>query len=161
MTPKSLLRHHLVASESKELCDSYFKLIIEEPGLGQKIEQVERIIFCTGKMGIELAEKIGDKKGLDWLHIIRIEQLYPFPEKDVAQIINRYDNLKEVFWVQEEPQNMGAWHFVQSRVSTLIPKNVTLSYIGRQRRSSPSEGDSYVHKKDQARIVSAALRKGE
>ena len=161
MTPKRLLRHPKVASSGIELSKGEFKTILEQSDIrNENIEKIERLIFCTGKIAIELAEQLSDKKDCEWLHIIRIEQIYPFPEMKVESIIKRFVNLKEIYWVQEEPKNMGAWYFVEPFLRRFSPKNVLISYVGRRRRSSPAEGDPYVHKKDQARIITAALTKG-
>ena len=161
MTPKSLLRHPKVASSGIELSKGEFKMILEQSDIrNENIEKIERLIFCTGKIAIELAEQLSDKKDCEWIHIIRIEQIYPFPEMKVEKIIKRFVNLKEIYWVQEEPKNMGAWYFVEPFLRRFSSKNVLISYVGRRRRSSPAEGDPYVHKKDQARIITAALTKG-
>jgi len=159
MSPKSLLRHALVASNGIELSEGEFKLVIEQAGLGKNIEKIERLIFASGKMAIELADNI--KNIEDWFHIIRVEEIYPFPIDAISQIINRYPNLKEICWVQEEPKNMGAWNFVEPRLKWLAPNGVSVKYIGRRRRSSPSEGDPNIHKKEQARIVAEAFTKKE
>ncbi len=92
------------------------------------------------------------------LHIVRVEQLYPFPEEKIKTIMNRYTNLEEIVWVQKEPKNMGAWHFMAPILYKLAAGRVTVGYIGRPDRSSPSGGDPTVHKKEQERIIHCALK---
>ncbi|KDE49634.1 2-oxoglutarate dehydrogenase E1 component [Geobacillus sp. CAMR5420] len=161
MTPKSLLRHPLAASDAEAFVDGAFSPVLEQPGLGADAGKVERIVFGTGKLMIDLAEQIGKMEGLDWLHIVRIEELYPFPEEAVKDIIARYPNVKELVWVQEEPKNMGAWLYMEPRLRALAPEGVDVSYIGRRRRASPAEGDPVVHRKEQERIIRCALTKHE
>ena len=161
MTPKSLLRHPFVTCSGLDLSQGEFKKVIEQPNLGSRTERVERVVFCTGKIAIEMAQQLQNEADQGWLHIVRIEELYPFPEKEIGAIIQRFPNLKELIWVQEEPKNMGAWYFVEPFLRTIgVLNHLSVNYIGRRRRSSPAEGDPYVHKKDQARIISQAITKG-
>ena len=158
VTPKSLLRHPLSSVDGSELTTGEFKPVLEQKGLGAEVKKVERIILCSGKIAIDFEERIKDEQ-LDWVHILRVEELYPFPEKEITEIINKYSNLKELVWVQEEPQNMGGWTFADPYLRELAPNGVDVKYVGRPRRSSPSEGDPIVHKKEQARILNEALTK--
>lgn len=161
MTPKSLLRNPFVVGTALDLSKGEFHPVIEQPGLGNDAVSVERIVFCTGKIAVDLAQELQFEKDLEWLHIVRIEEIYPFPENEIREIIRRFPNLKEFIWVQEEPKNMGAWYFVEPFLREIGAQNNTpVSYIGRRRRSSPAEGDPNVHKKVQARIISQVLTKG-
>ncbi|KAB2329830.1 2-oxoglutarate dehydrogenase E1 component [Bacillus mesophilum] len=157
MSPKSLLRNPLVASNGIELSEGEFKPVIEQNGLGENHEAVTRIVLATGKMSIDLAESLSKKEDMDWLHVLRVEEIYPFPLTKIKEIMSRYPNLQEIIWVQEEPKNMGAWTFIEPRLNEIAPKGSAVSYIGRRRRSSPAEGDPNVHKMDQARIIEEAL----
>jgi 2-oxoglutarate dehydrogenase E1 component len=158
MTPKSLLRNSLVASEHQLLSEGSFQTVMEQPGLGKENERVKRLVLCSGKIAVDLASELeSSNKDLDWLHIVRMEQLYPFPKKKLQEIVNRYPQLKEVVWVQEEPKNMGAWTFMESKINELVSKEVAVSYIGRVNRSSPAGGDPIVHKKEQKRIIKEAF----
>ncbi|WP_108671503.1 2-oxoglutarate dehydrogenase E1 component [Peribacillus acanthi] len=157
MTPKSLLRNNLTASLPEELSEGEFKPFIEEKGFGQNKESVERVVFSTGKMAIDLSEKSTSENETDWVHLVRLEEIYPFPFQEIQDLLHTFPNLKEVAWVQEEPKNMGAWNFVEPRFSAAVPKGVNVSYIGRKRRSSPAEGDPLVHKIEQARILTEAF----
>lgn len=156
-TPKSLLRHPLVASSAEELAEGSFKPVLEQSGLGQNPEKVERLILCSGKIAIDLEERLPDLENKDWFHILRIEELYPFPEEILANYLNRYTNVKEIAWVQEEPKNMGPWSYVAPRLHHLAKENQKVVYIGRPERSATSEGDPASHKKEQDRILSEAL----
>jgi 2-oxoglutarate dehydrogenase E1 component len=156
MTPKSLLRNTTVAADPQQLAEGSFKPIIEQPGLGGQPENVERVVLCTGKVSIDIAEKIQPEEH-GWLHVLRIEEIYPFPLEQLKEKLGRYPNLKEIVWVQEEPKNMGAWTFVEPRINEAAPNGLEASYIGRRRRSSPAEGDPNIHKLEQARIINGAL----
>ena len=159
VTPKSLLRHPLVAANGEELSKHQFQSVVEQPGLGLKPEKVERVILCSGKVSIDLAEKLEQIEDKDWFHILRIEELYPFPMEEIANRLKKYENLKEIFWVQEEPKNMGAWNFVEPRIHALSPAGVDVVYVGRRRRSSTAEGDPLAHKAEQSRIIEAAFKR--
>ncbi|WP_078412907.1 2-oxoglutarate dehydrogenase E1 component [Priestia abyssalis] len=160
MTPKSLLRHPLVSSSGTELSEGHFQTAVEQPGLGKETGKVKRLVLTTGKMAIDLAVEIEssqEKRNLDEVHIVRIEQLYPFPKEKVEAILQRYPNLEEIVWVQEEPKNMGAWHYIAPTLYELASDSLKVGYIGRPDRSSPSGGDPHVHKREQERIVHQAL----
>ncbi|MBM4761963.1 2-oxoglutarate dehydrogenase E1 component [Bacillus sp. B15-48] len=152
MTPKSLLRNPLVSSMVSDLTDGEFQPVISQPGLGLSPSKVERIVMCTGKMAVDLAEKVIPLDH-DWLQIFRIEEIYPFPINLLKEIFKQYPNVKEVVWVQEEPKNMGAWTFVEPRINDALAQRLKVTYIGRRRRSSPAEGEPGIHKMEQARII--------
>ncbi|MBN6187243.1 2-oxoglutarate dehydrogenase E1 component [Aneurinibacillus sp. BA2021] len=156
MTPKSLLRNPRASSSLAALSEGSFMRIIEQPGLEDHTATAERLILCSGKVSIDLeaeweAKGVNDKR----IHIVRVEQLYPFPKKEVADVINRCEKLQEIVWLQEEPKNMGAWGYVEPilRDITKIP----IRYAGRPRHSSPAEGSPDMHKMEQQRILNEAL----
>src|SRR5690606_22800572 len=93
----------------------------------------------------------------DWLQILRLEEVYPFPHKILKEKLAQYPNVKEIVWVQEEPKNMGAWTFVEPLIHAVVNNKIEVSYIGRKRRSSPAEGEPDIHKIEQARIVGETL----
>lgn len=157
MTPKSLLRNPNVASAHTDLSEGEFLSVIEENGLGTKQDSVERVVLGTGKIMVNVMEQLAANESYDWLHVVRVEEIYPFPMERLREIINRYPNLKEIMWIQEEPKNMGAWTFVEPRIKEMVNHSIDVRYIGRRRRSSPAEGDPDVHKKEQASIISKAL----
>ncbi|WP_017378672.1 2-oxoglutarate dehydrogenase E1 component [Paenisporosarcina sp. TG-14] len=156
MAPKSLLRHPQVGANVSDLTTGQFETILEQPGLGKQPKKVERILLASGKMAIDLADKVKDGNEFDHLHIIRVEQLYPFPSEKIQAVVERFPNAKEIAWVQEEPQNMGSWTFADPYLRDLAGgKNVR--YIGRVKRSSPAEGDGEAHKMEQSRIIAEAV----
>ncbi len=159
MAPKSLIRNPRVASPATQLSEGRFLQVIEQEGLGEQPDQVERLVLCSGKVAIDLAESIEkhERSDWNWLHIARIEQLYPLPEKEVQSIIGRFPKLREICWVQEEPQNMGAWRYVSPYLRRLAPMPVMVRYIGRPEHASPASGFQQVHVFEQQTILSTAL----
>jgi len=156
VSPKSLLRHPQVGADVVDLTSGHFETVLEQPHLGEKPKKVERILLASGKMAIDLADRVKDGKDFDHLHIIRVEQLYPFPSEKIQAIVERFPNAKEIAWVQEEPQNMGSWTFADPYLRDLAGTK-GVRYIGRVKRSSPSEGDGETHKTEQARIIEEAV----
>ena len=156
MTPKSLLRNADVASNVSAFTEGIFQSVIEEE-TGENPETVKRLVLSTGKMAMDLHQGLKSLDDSSHLHLARVEEIYPFPEDRLAEIIGRFPNLKQVIWVQEEPKNMGSWSFMEPRLQKLTSHSVHVDYVGRRRRSSPAEGDPNVHRKDQARIVKEAL----
>ncbi|MFJ7936856.1 2-oxoglutarate dehydrogenase E1 component [Sporosarcina sp. NPDC096371] len=157
-SPKSLLRHPLVGADISDLAEGHFETVLEQPGTGKNVDKVEKVLFASGKVAIDLAERVKDGTGFDHLHIVRVEQLYPFPSDKIEEIVSRYPNVKELVWVQEEPKNMGSWLFANNYIREIAgDKNV--SYVGRIHRASPSEGDGESHKIEQNRILDEALKK--
>ncbi|MDG5787494.1 2-oxoglutarate dehydrogenase E1 component [Evansella sp. AB-P1] len=157
MTPKSLLRNDRVASSSYDLTEQKFQPVIMQEGLGKKKDKVKRIVFCSGKIAVDLEEALNNYSNLDWLHIARIEELYPFPKEIVKNLKSEFPNVDEWSWVQEEPRNMGAWHYVLAHLRQFASEKIEIQYIGRRRRSSTAEGDPKAHKKEQNRIINEAL----
>ncbi|PSL50606.1 2-oxoglutarate dehydrogenase E1 component [Salsuginibacillus halophilus] len=158
MTPKSLLRNAKVACAVKDLTDERFHPVLEEPLTGHKPDQVKRLILGSGKITVNLHEELEKKDEVpEDIHVVRLEELYPFPAEELQSIISRFSNVEEIVWVQEEPKNMGAWGYIVPSLWDLAPEGADVKYTGRRRRSSPSEGDPNVHKKDQARIIDEAL----
>ncbi|CAM3047937.1 2-oxoglutarate dehydrogenase E1 component [Filibacter tadaridae] len=156
-TPKSLLRHPLVGADLSDLSEGHFQTVLEQPGTGTKVKKVERILLASGKIAIDLAERVKDGEGFDHLHIVRVEQLYPFPADKISDIIARYPNAKEIVWVQEEPKNMGSWLFASNYLRE-VAGDKKISYVGRIHRASPSEGNGQAHKTEQNRILDEALK---
>ncbi|PYZ98319.1 2-oxoglutarate dehydrogenase E1 component [Alteribacter lacisalsi] len=157
MTPKSLLRNSNVISKADELASGSFQPILEQQGLAENPENVKRIVFTTGKLAIDLAEAAEDLEDKDTVHVVRVEEIYPFPKEQVKTLKEKYPNVTEWVWAQEEPSNMGAWHYVLPNLKELADDGVDVLYIGRRRRSAPAEGDPKAHKKDQQKIIEDAL----
>ncbi|PVV27594.1 MAG: 2-oxoglutarate dehydrogenase E1 component, partial [gamma proteobacterium symbiont of Ctena orbiculata] len=155
MTPKSLLRHRLATSPKQDLLEGGFKNVIDEiDDIDPK--KVKRLIMCSGKVYYELLET-RRSRGLDDVAIIRIEQLYPFPQKDFDKVVKRYKGAKMVIWCQEEPQNQGAWDQIKHRFYPLTSKNRQLCYVGRASAAAPSVGYRSVHIKQQETLIDEAL----
>jgi 2-oxoglutarate decarboxylase len=155
MTPKSLLRLPQAGSALQELAEgSRFQPVIAEPGVQE--EKVTRLVLCTGKIYYDLAGH-PDRQGNNGVAIGRVELLYPFPERQILELIGRYPNLDEILWVQEEPRNMGARAHMSPRLMQIMPQEMHFGYIGRPERASPGEGYPAAHIAEQSRIVRAAL----
>jgi 2-oxoglutarate dehydrogenase E1 component len=157
MSPKSMLRNQVMASTPEEFSNERFETFIETKTLGQKPKAVERIVFATGKLAVELRDKVASQEDNEWIQIISIEQLYPLPFQRIQEALKKYPNVKEFIWAQEEPKNMGAWSFIEPRLNAIVPNGHSVSYVGRKRRSSPSEGDAIAHKLEQNRIITTAI----
>ena len=160
VSPKYLLRHPLAAATKEQLAEGSFQAVIEQPGLGNDVKKVERILFASGKVAIDLADRIKDGEGFDHLHIVRVEQLYPFPQQKIADIIARFPNAKELVWVQEEPKNQGSYLYATQYMYELA-EGKKLSYVGRPAMSSTAEGDMDAHKAEQARLIEEAVSKSK
>ncbi len=156
MTPKSLLRHGFTASTPAELADGKFQQVIDDDMTAAQAGKVRRLVLCSGKVAVDLLTSEPRKLNPN-VAIARLEQIYPFPEAAVRDAMARYPKLREVCWVQEEPENMGAWEFVRPLLEQLIDKRWPLRYIGRVRNSSPSEGSSSWHAVNQRAIVEQAF----
>jgi 2-oxoglutarate dehydrogenase E1 component len=158
VSPKSLLRHPLAAADANQLATGRFQEVIEQEGLGKNVKAVEKVVLGSGKVMIDLAERVKDGEGFDHLHIVRVEQIYPFPTQQVKDIIARFPNVKEIVWVQEEPKNQGSWTYVLETLYD-IAEGKKVRYVGRPAMSSTSEGDGDSHKAAQAKLVNEALEK--
>lgn len=155
MTPKSLLRHPLAVSSLSDLTDGEFQLVIPEVDK-IKAADVKKVIICSGKVYYELLAKRREDK-LNDVAIIRLEQLYPFPEDACKKILAAYKQATEIVWCQEEPQNQGAWISVQPSLAALLTKGQTLRYAGRTVAASPASGYHAVHEREQEELVAQAL----
>ncbi len=155
MTPKSLLRHRLAASSLEELTRGQYQSIIGEVDPIDPAA-VERIVFCSGKVYYELLEA-RRARGLNTVAIVRIEQLYPFPQEQFARVIEQYASTEEVVWCQEEPQNQGAWDQIKHRFHGLIQSGKRPYYVGRPSSAAPAVGHRAVHVEQQERLIDEAL----
>jgi len=155
MTPKGLLRLKQASSTLADLAEGSFHQVIDDPSA--KPDEVTRLVLCSGKVYYDIVGHEG-RAAADHVAVARVEQLYPFPVDAYAQLFSRYPNLREVKWVQEEPQNMGAWRTIRHRLEAPPQeRGITLTYAGRPWRASPSEGYPTAHLREQDRIVRAAL----
>ncbi|NBO20051.1 MAG: 2-oxoglutarate dehydrogenase E1 component, partial [Proteobacteria bacterium] len=161
MTPKSLLRHKMCVSKLAEFGPgTSFQRVIGEMDMRlAEDKKIRRVVLCSGKVYYDLLAAREEKKITD-VAIIRLEQFYPFPAKPLAKELARYPKA-EVVWCQEEPQNMGAWHFLDRRLEAVLVevdgKAKRPAYIGRPESASPAAGSLKKHNKEQAELVDKAL----
>lgn len=158
MSPKSLLRHKEAISTLEDLCEGEFNAVLPEvEELNPK--DVTRAVFCSGKVYYDLLDR-RRAEGLNNVALIRIEQLYPYPEDEMYQAVSQFTNLKETFWCQEEPMNQGAWyssqHHMRRVVHRLDPK-LYLDYAGREASASPAAGYMALHLEQQEQLIKDAL----
>jgi 2-oxoglutarate dehydrogenase E1 component len=156
MTPKSLLRHPLAAASLEDLAEGSFQPVLDDPTAQNRREEVTRLILCSGKVYVDLIAA-GETEAATHVAIARIEELHPFPVYDLEALIQRYPNLRQVIWLQEEPRNMGAWSYVSLRLQELLSPEIALTYVGRPPYASPAEGSLRLHTEEQTRILQAAL----
>jgi len=158
MTPKSLLRHELSVSSLSDLTHGSFATVIDEVDADINAAQVQRVVFCSGKVYFDLlkARRAAAQKDVA---LVRIEQLYPFPVAAYEAALRRYPQAHEIVWCQEEPQNQGAWYQIRHRLEGALQKDrQTLLYAGRQHAAAPATGISKIHETEQRGLVDAALR---
>jgi 2-oxoglutarate dehydrogenase E1 component len=154
MTPKSMLRNELSVSSLSDLTKGAFASVIDEVD-ELAPAQVRRLVFCSGKVYFDLL-KARRKENIREVALLRIEQLYPFPNEGYEAAIKRYPNVKDVVWCQEEPQNQGAWYQIRHRLDALSRREVL--YAGRAPAAAPATGLSKIHETEQQRLIEAALR---
>jgi 2-oxoglutarate dehydrogenase E1 component len=157
MTPKSLLRNKDASSDLSELAHGEFQTVIGERGEGDA-KKVKRVIACSGKVYFDLLHARRERKADDTA-IVRIEQLYPFPHKALAAELKRYPALAEIVWCQDEPQNQGAWFYVQHHLLESMAEGTRLAYTGRPPSASPAVGYYAKHIEQQKALVDAAFAK--
>lgn len=159
-TPKSMLRHKAAVSEIKDFTEIKFRSVLEEPtyedGIGDR-NKVSRILLTSGKLYYELAARKAKDNRND-LAIVRLEQLAPLPRRRLRETLDRYENVKEFFWVQEEPANQGAWPRFGLELPELLPDKLAgIKRISRRAMSAPSSGSSKVHAVEQQEILDEAF----
>ena len=156
-TPKGLLRHPLTASPAKLFMEGRWQPVIDDDDLPAKREDVENILLCSGRIYADLATSPLRVANPDDA-IVRLEQLYPFPKDALEEVLALYPNCQRVIWVQEDPLNMGAWNFLNSRLRKLAEmRGLSLHYVGRPESSSPSEGSSTLYRVNQQALVEQAF----
>jgi 2-oxoglutarate dehydrogenase E1 component len=158
-TPKSLLRHKLAVSSLADMSDRGFQFVIPDIDPIAAPENVRRVVICSGKVYYDLLAERRAHEETD-VAIIRLEQLYPFPENTLGRVLTPYRNA-DVVWCQEEPENMGAWSFIDRRLEKVLgrldSKVTRPAYFGREAAASPATGQARVHAREQATLVAAAL----
>jgi 2-oxoglutarate dehydrogenase E1 component len=155
MTPKSLLRNKEATSSLDELTKGTFQTVI---GDVEKLDakKVTRVVVCTGKIYYELAAARREHK-IGNIALLRVEQLYPFDDRRLAEELAKFPNFKEMVWCQEEPENQGAWYATHHRLSTLVKKGQSLSVVSRPACASPAVGYASKHQQEQKDVVEFAL----
>lgn len=158
MSPKSLLRHKLCKSTVEELANGHFQTVINDD-LPHEAAQINRVVLCSGKVYYDLLEYRTTNDIKDTM-LVRIEQLYPFPEEELLAVIKPFDNLTTVVWCQEEPLNQGAWYCSQHHMRHVLqqhPNKLYLNYAGRKASAAPAAGYMSAHAEEQARLVFEAF----
>ena len=157
MSPKWILRHKLATSSLEELADGRFDCVIDDSSV--VVKKVKKVILCSGKVFYHLLEE-RDSKNISNVAIIRIEQLYPFPDKEIDEILTKYKGINEIVWCQEEPRNQGAWynsqHFLRA-AAVRLSEDLSLEYVGRPSSAAPASGYMSVHLEEQKKFIEEAL----
>jgi len=148
-TPKALLRYPPTLSAPSEFSEGEFQEVIDDPS---GIKNAKRLIFCSGKVYYDLIER----RQRDDIAIVRIEQLYPLHTEKIQKLIEKYSSAKEVFWVQEEPQNQGAYSYIHPHLQKLLPEKTSLRYVGREISASTAAGTSALHTKQLEKFLKEA-----
>ncbi|HEV6968082.1 2-oxoglutarate dehydrogenase E1 component [Roseateles sp.] len=158
MTPKSLLRAKDATSPLVEFTKGEFRTVIGEQDATVAADKVKRLIVCSGKVYYDLVRTRAEKKATD-VAVIRVEQLYPFPHKAFAAELKKYPNATDIVWCQDEPQNQGAWFFVQHYVHENMLDGQKLGYAGRPASASPACGYAHLHQEQQKALLDQAFAK--
>ncbi|CAM3871432.1 2-oxoglutarate dehydrogenase E1 component [Roseateles saccharophilus] len=158
MTPKSLLRAKDATSPLSDFTKGEFKTVIGEQDEGIVADKVKRVVVCSGKVYYDLVRKRDEKKSHD-VAIVRVEQLYPFPHKAFAAELKKYPHVTDIVWCQDEPQNQGAWFFVQHYVHENMVEGQKLGYAGRPASASPACGYAHLHQEQQKALLDQAFAK--
>jgi 2-oxoglutarate dehydrogenase E1 component len=154
-TPKSLLRFPASFSPLDELTRGSVRTVLDDPEVSDRTA-VSRVLLCSGKIYYDLRSAREQGKEIR-AAIVRVEQLYPFPADALRDAIAGYRRAREVVWVQEEAQNMGAWTFIRPRRAEFLPGGVSLWYAGRAPSASPATGSAAVHKREIEELIAEAF----
>ena len=158
MSPKSLLRHASVVSPIADFTDGTFLPIISDP---KNPQEVSRLILCSGKVYFDLLQMMDSSdQSYDHVSVCRIEKFYPFPESLLEDELKKFDSLEKVVWLQEEPENMGAWTFLRYRLDELLERigfSERIQYAGRVASAATATGSAIVHQAEQNAVLEAAL----
>jgi len=161
LTPNSLLRHKEAISTLEDLSEGSFQTVINEID-ALKPKDVKRIVLCSGKVYYDLLQARRERE-LNDVAIVRIEQLYPFPEDDLKDALKGYKNVEKIVWCQEEPMNQGAWYSSQHHMRRVARSlkfanlEYELDYAGRDASASPAAGYMALHVEQQDKLIDDAL----
>ena len=156
ITPKSLLRHPLAVNSVEELANGTFQELIPDEEINDP-KSIRRLVLCSGKVYYDLYKYRQDEDIKD-VSIARIEQFYPFPDRDVKELLSQFKNVKEIVWCQEEPRNQGAWHFLRHLLEKELQSNQQLIYVGRPASAATATGSSKIHAAEQQELVKKAFK---
>jgi 2-oxoglutarate dehydrogenase E1 component len=149
-TPKSILRARASRSSVDELTSGSFQEVLDDPS-GLDASSVRRVLLCSGKVAYD-AIKARDEAEAP-VAVVRVEQLYPSPEQQITDVLARYERASEVYWLQEEPENMGPWPFVHNRLHRLLRDDFVLRHVSRVESASPASGSATVHQQEHAELL--------
>jgi 2-oxoglutarate dehydrogenase E1 component len=150
LTPKSLLRHPSARSAAVEFTSGRFREVLGD----DVVTEATRVLLCQGKVYYDLLQRRAEKE-IDDVAIVRVEQLYPFPTDQLRDVLDPYELSDEIYWVQEEPENMGAWYHVSRNVERRL--GVQLHCVAREESASPATGSLHVHQREQELLLDAAF----
>ena len=157
MSPKWILRHKLATSSLEELANGEFNNVIADPSIDAAA--AKRVVLCSGKVYYHMLEE-REVRGITDIALVRLEQLYPFPDVELEEVLKSYANIKDIIWCQEEPMNQGAWYSSQHHMRHVMQRThpqLHLSYIGRESSAAPAAGYMSVHLEEQKKFIDEAL----
>jgi 2-oxoglutarate dehydrogenase E1 component len=158
MTPKSLLRHKLAVSKLADFAEStHFKSIIEDDI--RDFNKIEKLIFCSGKVYYDLFEE-RERLNENKVALIRLEELYPYPKKEIIQQFGKYRNIRQIIWCQEEHKNMGAWQYIKPKFEEVLKEignKLEVKYVGRDESASPAAGYTKLHLEELNKFLKKAF----
>jgi 2-oxoglutarate dehydrogenase E1 component len=157
MSPKWILRHKLATSSLEELASGEFNNVIADPSIDATA--AKRVVLCSGKVYYHMLEE-REARGITDIALVRLEQLYPFPDVELEEVLKPYANIKDIIWCQEEPMNQGAWYSSQHHMRHAIQRThsqLHLSYVGRESSAAPAAGYMSVHLEEQKKFIDEAL----
>lgn len=157
MTPKSMLRSPMAVSDFTDLAKGEFQPVIAEQNNTIKADKVNRVVLCSGKIYYDIITK-REQENIDNIAVIRIEQLYPFPDKELENALATYKNAKQIVWTQEEPRNQGAWYSMRHKLQAGLQAEQTLDCVSRSASAAPAGGYMANHVQRQKAVVAEALQ---
>jgi 2-oxoglutarate dehydrogenase E1 component len=158
-TPKSLLRARLARSPITSFTTGAFAEVLDDPAAADAdfdAGAVNRVVLCTGKVAYDALGR-RDERGDNGVVVVRVEQLYPWPESTIRAVLGRYPSAREVVWLQEEPENMGAWTFAHSRLHRILRDTHSLRHVSRAESASPATGSAALHRLEQDDLLDRAI----
>ena len=153
-TPKGLLRAKPATSKADEFCSGSFREVLVEQD-HQRDEEIRRVLLCSGRVAFDLIAERDEREAP--AAVVRVEQLFPWPEQQISEALEHFPNAEEVVWVQDEPDNMGAWPFAHQRLHRLLREDYTLRHAARPESGSPATGSGKVHEQEQRQLLDAAF----